>query len=739
MPRVAEGPLPYLQIVALIAAIGLSWLFWRLVSRRREQEDLLMGQIREREARLNLALWGSGDEFWDWNIRDNSLYRLGANQLFGQGSLETMSTDEWRNNSVHPDDLPRVQKLLQEHIVGHAEIYDSEHRIRGASGDWVWVRSRGKVVERDESGSPLRMAGTARDITAIRRAERERRVALEVLRSMSEAVAVIDLDFCFISVNPSFSRITGYSEEEVTGQNSNMLDSSQHSPDFYRRVRDILERTGHWAGEMWQRRKDDEEFLGWIEMSEVRDSLGMRSHFVAVVNDITDKKRAEQELRYLANYDTLTGLPNRALLSERLGRAIIRARRQETRVAVLFLDLDRFKDINDSLGHAAGDRLLKAAAARLQSTVSASDTVARLGGDEFTVVLEDVESLVAVERMARDILTAFSTPLEVDERHDVSITPSLGISLYPDHALVPTDLLKYADTAMYQAKAEGRNTYQIYNETMDAEARQRAAIISALRKALERGEFRLVYQPRMSLADGSITGVEALLRWNSADLGEITPTVFIPLAEESGLIVSIGEWVLGEACRQLKAWRLQGLTEICVGVNVSVLQLLRGNLVGYLKRLLEATELPADRIELELTESMVMQNAEQTTAVLNELRRLGVSLAIDDFGTGYSSLVYLKRLPIDTLKIDKEFIDDLTRDADDEAITSTIVTMGHSLGLTVIAEGVENEDQLNFLRQQGCDEIQGHWLSRPIDGDRCLAFIRAWRPDLLLPAVKVAS
>ena len=736
MPRVADGSLPYLQIVALLAAIGLSCLFWRLVSRRREQEDLLMGQIREREARLNLALWGSGDEFWDWNIRDNSLYRLGANQLLGQGSLETMSTDEWRNNSVHPDDLPRVQKLLQEHIVGNAEIYDSEHRIRGASGDWVWVRSRGKVVERDESGNPLRMAGTARDITAIRRAERERRVALEVLRSMSEAVAVIDLDFAFISVNPSFSRITGYSEEEVTGQNSNMLDSSQHSPDFYRRVRDILERTGHWAGEMWQRRKDDEEFLGWIEMSEVRDSLGMRSHFVAVVNDITDKKRAEQELRYLANYDTLTGLPNRALLSERLGRATIRARRQETRVAVLFLDLDRFKDINDSLGHAAGDRLLKAAAVRLQSTVSASDTVARLGGDEFTVVLEDVESLAAVERMARDILAAFSKPLEVDDRHDVSITPSLGISLYPDHALVPTDLLKFADTAMYQAKAEGRNTYQIYNETMDAEARQRAAIISALRKALERGEFRLVYQPRMSLVDGSITGVEALLRWNSADLGEITPTIFIPLAEESGLIVSIGEWVLGEACRQLKAWRSQGLTEICVGVNVSVLQLLRGNLVGYLKRLLEATELPADRIELELTESMVMQNAEQTTAVLNDLRRLGVSLAIDDFGTGYSSLVYLKRLPIDTLKIDKEFIDDLTRDADDEAITSTIVTMGHSLGLTVIAEGVENEDQLNFLRQQGCDEIQGHWLSRPLDGDLCLAFIRGWRPDLPLPGAQ---
>ncbi len=725
----AEGTLPYLQIVALLAAIGLSWLFWHLVSRRREQEVLLMGQIRERETRLHLALWGSGDEFWDWNIRDNSLYRLGANQLFGQGSLETMSTDDWRNNSVHPDDLPRVQKLLQEHIVGHADMFDSEHRIRGANGNWVWVRSRGKVVERDESGNPLRMAGTARDITAIRRAERERRVALEVLRSMSEAVAVIDLDFCFISVNPSFSRITGYSEEEVTGQNSSMLDSSQHSPDFYRRVRDILERTGHWAGEMWQRRKDDEEFLGWIEMSEVRDSLGMRSHFVAVVNDITDKKRAEQELRYLANYDTLTGLPNRALLSERLGRAIIRARRQETRVAVLFLDLDRFKDINDSLGHAAGDRLLKAAATRLQATVSAADTVARLGGDEFTVVLEDVEGVSVVEKMARDILLAFASPLDLDDQHDVSITPSLGISLYPDHALVPSDLLKFADTAMYQAKAEGRNTYQIYNEAMDAEARHRASIISSLRKAMDRGEFSLVYQPRMSLADGSLTGVEALLRWSSPELGEISPAVFVPLAEESGLILAIGEWVIREACIRLAAWRALGLVDLSVGINVSVLQLLRGNLADFLDATLRAHNVPANRIELELTESVVMQNAQQATAVLNSLRQVGVSLAIDDFGTGYSSLVYLKRLPIDTLKIDKEFVDDLTRDPDDEAITSTIITMGHSLGLNVIAEGVETEEQLEFLREHGCDEIQGHWLSRPLDSARCLAFIRDWQPD----------
>jgi diguanylate cyclase (GGDEF)-like protein/PAS domain S-box-containing protein len=684
----------------------------------------MFADIRERENRLNLALWGSGDEFWDWNIRENTLYRLGANQLLGRSTIETISTDEWRQQAIHPDDLPRVQKLLQEHIVGNTEQYDSEHRIRNAAGEWVWVRSRGKLVERDGNGAPLRMAGTARDITLLRRAERERRVALEVLRSMSEAVAVIDTEFRFISVNPSFSRITGYSEQDVISRDSRILDSRQHSEDFYRRMRDILERTGHWAGEMWQSRKDGGEFLGWVELSEVCDSQGVRSHFVAVVNDITDKKRSEQELRYLANYDALTGLPNRALLLERLGRAIVRARRQEARVAVVFIDLDRFKDINDSLGHAAGDRLLKAAATRLQTTIGAADTVARLGGDEFTVVLEDIDGLATVERIAREILSAFSLPLELDERHHVNITPSLGISLYPDHAQALTDLLKFADTAMYQAKAEGRNTYQIYNEAMDVAARRRTNVLASLRRASERGEFKLQFQPRLRLSDSVITSAEALLRWHSADLGDIPPSVFIPLAEESGLILPIGEWVIAEACRTLRHWRDQGLNHITVGINISVLQLLRGDLVKQLGIAIAASAVPANRIELEITESMVMQNAQQATGVLNRLRALGVTLAIDDFGTGYSSLVYLKRLPIDTLKIDKEFIADLHRDTDDEAITSTILAMGHSLGLNVVAEGVETVGQLEFLRRQGCDQVQGHWFSPPLDADDCLAFIR---------------
>lgn len=713
-------------------AVGVGLLILLAWSRRqRYQHDLkLMRELQAREERLKLALWGSGDEFWDWDIRTNTLFRLGADALLGEGADAELSTHDFRHRAVHPDDMTALQKRLQDHIDGRTEFFESEHRVRRADGEYIWVRSRGKVVERDARGLPIRMAGTARDVSISRDAERERRVATEVLKSMGEAVAVCDLQLHFVSVNPAFLRMTGFDDSEVVGQACLLLQSQQHGETFYREMRQAIEKNGHWKGEVWQRRKDGEEFLAWVEIAEVRDPQGERTHYVWVLDDITDKKRAEQELRYLANYDTLTGLPNRALLSERLGRAIMRARRQGRRVAVLFLDLDRFKDINDSLGHAAGDRILKAAAARLLATVRAEDTVARLGGDEFTVVLEDLQDREFAEQVARNLLRAFSLPLDIDGRSETVITPSIGISLFPDHALVPTDLLKFADTAMYAAKERGRNTCQFYTEAMDAEARRRATLIAALRRAVDRREFRLVFQPRMSLADGRVCGFEALLRWQSEELGAVSPVEFIPVAEETGLILPIGEWVLNEAFAVLANWREAGRTELNMSINVSMLQLFRSRLSEQLQSLLTQYRMPPDRIELELTESMVMANPEQAATVLNALKALGLSLAIDDFGTGYSSLVYLKRLPIDTLKIDKEFVGDLTTDPDDEAITATIITMAHSLGLNVVAEGVETAEQLIYLNEQGCDEIQGYWLSMPLEEGLCLDFIDRSRPDL---------
>ncbi|RDY65787.1 EAL domain-containing protein [Lysobacter soli] len=712
-------------VLAFLAFVGgLTWR--RLQDRRRERG--YFAQIRERDERLKLALWASGEQFWDYDLERRVLRRTRADEQAGLTTDLGVQTLVDANLQIHPDDLPRAIASLRRHLRGETPLYVSEHRVRETDGKWVWMRARGRVVERDGTGRALRVAGTARDITANRSAERDRRIAGQVLDSMMEAVAVFDREFRFVSVNPAFTRMTGYSDAEVIGRPTRLLDSDQHDPAFYQHVRAELRRNGRWSGEIWQQRKNGDEFLCWFQGSEVLDAGGQHGHYVAVLGDITDQKRAEQELRYLANYDTLTSLPNRALLSERLSRAIVKARRGNTRIAMLFLDLDRFKDINDSLGHAAGDRILRAAAHRLQHAVGPTHTVARLGGDEFTVLLENLESIEHAEQVARDVLASFEAPLDIDQRHDVVISPSIGISLYPDHALVPTDLLKHADTAMYQAKAAGRRTFMRYTEAMDVEIRGRATISAALRGVLDRNELRLVFQPKLSLDHSRITGVEALLRWTSPELGAISPAQFIPLAEESGLILDIGEWALREACSVLKGWRMKGLDQLTMAVNVSSLQLLRGNLPKQVARALVESGVPPEMLQLELTESVIMANAGQTSATLDALRSLGVGLAIDDFGTGYSSLAYLKRLPIHTLKIDKEFIGDLTRDADDEAITTTVIAMAHSLGLTVIAEGVETEAQMQFLRGRGCDEIQGYWLARPLEAASCLSFIRAWTP-----------
>lgn len=715
-----------LALIALLASAGWRW------HRARQRERGYFQQIREREERLKLALWASGEQFWDYDLARREMHRMRVDEQHAQTPDIGVQTHVVDDHEIHADDQQRVLDLLKQHLRGDAALFLSEHRIRNPGGGWNWIRARGRVVERDAKGRALRVAGTARDITASRSAERDRRISSEVLRSMAEAVAVIDRDFNFVSINPAFTHMTGYGDAEVIGRSASLLDSRQHDPEFYQEMRAELERSGRWSGEIWQSRKDGAEFLCWLQSSAVLDAGGQRSHYVAVLSDITDQKRAEQELRYLANYDTLTSLPNRTLLSERLSRAIVRARRQGHRIAVLFLDLDRFKDINDSLGHAAGDRILRAAATRLQETVGAEHTVARLGGDEFTVVLENIDTPEEAEAIARRLLRAFETPLDFDERHDVSISPSIGISLYPDHAQVPTDLLKHADTAMYQAKAAGRRTYMRYTEAMDVEIRRRATISAALRKVLDRGELRLVFQPRMSLPEQRITGVEALLRWRSAEYGDISPVQFIPLAEESGLILDIGEWAMNEACRVLARWRGQGLDQLSMSVNVSALQLLRSDLPRVVARALDDSGIPAWRLELELTESVIMANAVQTATTLQAIRDLGVGLAVDDFGTGYSSLAYLKRLPINTLKIDKEFVGDLGRDPDDEAITSTVITMAHSLGLNVVAEGVESEAQMEFLRAHGCDEIQGYWLARPLEPDQCLAFILARTPGTAL-------
>ena len=721
--------MPVSHYMALSLALLVLVLAGVLLSghRRREREHREhLRAIREREEKLRLALWASNEFYWQYDLEKRELESIRIEP--GRSDDLEVRIDLDDDHQIHPDDIDHVLQRLRAYVGGDAPMFLSEHRVQDEHGDWQWMRARGRAVARDDKGRITRIAGTARDVSSYREQERERRIATEVMHHMAEAVVVIDDDFHFVTVNPAFTRMSGYELADVVGKDASLTNSDQHDAAFYEQSRQAMGEQGHWSGEMWQKRKDGREFLCAVQTTEIREPGSERRLYVLVATDITDRRRIEQELRYLANYDTLTNLPNRTLLAERLSRAIVKARRQGSCVALLFLDLDRFKDINDSLGHATGDRILRMAAQRLQRAVGPSHTVARIGGDEFTVVLDDLAHAGEADACAQRVIEAFDEPLVIDDRQEIVITPSIGISLYPDHAQVPTDLLKHADTAMYQAKAAGRRTFLRYTESMDSNTRRRASLVASLRRAIERDELRLAYQPQLSLADGRIPCVEALLRWHSAEHGEVSPAQFIPLAEESGMIVAIGEWVLREACNTLADWKRAGLPDMSIAVNVSATQLLHSDLPRTVERILRETGVDPSQLELELTESVLMAKAGLAAERLQFFRRIGVSIAVDDFGTGYSSLAYLRRLPITTLKIDKAFIDDLGRpgDSEDAAITTTVIAMARSLGLNVVAEGVETAEQLAFLRQHRCDVVQGYWLSRPLHARECLDFIRSW-------------
>jgi diguanylate cyclase (GGDEF)-like protein/PAS domain S-box-containing protein len=711
--------------VALLAAtLGFSLILFGFVWLARKREAGMLQTLSAQKDDLRMALKGTGEAIWTWRLDTQEINQVGFEPLVEGQFPATINAIEFIQVFIHPEDAPDFHQAINDHLQGQSSSFEVTYRLRHYSQGWIWITSRGRVVEYDMHNNPLRIAGASRNVSSAREFESESRIALEVVKSMNEAVAVVDLDFNFISVNPAFSRITGYTEQEIKGKSRSIMDSDQHDKVLYADIQRKIIDTGHWAGELWQKRKDQGEFLSHIELSEVLDGNGHRAHFVAVVNDITDKKRIEQELIHLANYDSLTGLPSRPLLIEKLSKAIINARRNQNRVAILFLDLDNFKNINDSLGHTAGDRLLVVVAQRLLAATREFGLVARLSGDEFVILLESADSDELIRDCAMRVLAQFLNPILLSDNHTANLTGSIGVSIFPDHAQTPTDLLKYADIAMYQAKTEGRNTVQYFSEEMDAKSRHRAQLLGALKMALVRDELELNFQPRMSLESNQIVSVEALLRWNSKEMGRVGPDVFIPLAEESGHIIEIGEWVLDDALNTLSQWHAQGLNHISMSVNVSALQLLRSKLAVQIGALIEKYGIPEYCVELEITESMVLSQHAAPLANLWALKDLGVTLSLDDFGTGYSSLSYLKQLPIDTLKIDKSFVREIGPNANDNTLVQTIIALGHSLGMTMIAEGVESLEHLDTLKSFGCDEIQGYWLAKPMTASDCLAFIQ---------------
>lgn len=584
------------------------------------------------------------------------------------------------------------------------------------------------------AGSVSQVRITLSDISERRRAEEKLRIAAIAFDSQ-EGMMVTDSHGVIMQVNHAFTRLTGYRAEEAVGQTPAMLSSGRHDKMFYDRMRQTLEENGYWQGEVWNRRKNGKIYAEWLTISAVKTPDGETTHYVGSFTEITKNTEAEAEVHRLAYYDPLTNLPNRRLLLDRLGQALASSTRSKRYGAVVFMDLDNFKTLNDTRGHAVGDLLLTEVAQRLQNgmregdTISRlGDTISRLGGDEFVLLLEDLSSdnaqaAAQARQVCEKIRVAIAQPYALEGR-EFHCTASLGITLFNNHEQSVDTLIKQADLALYQAKGAGRNCLRFFDPAMQTALDEQSALEADLRQAVRRGQLQLHYQAQMD-NQNQVIGAEALLRWRHPQHGLVVPDIFIPLAEETDLILSIGRWVLETACAQIKAWSGEDATRhLRVAINVSSREFRQPDFVAGVKQVLADTGADPTRLKIELTESLVIDNVAETIARMEALKAVGVGFSLDDFGTGYSSLSYLKRLPLEQLKIDRSFVDDLATDPNDAAIVQTIITMGHTLGLNVIAEGVETAEQLDRLNQYGCTTYQGFLFSRPVPLAEFEAFIR---------------
>ncbi len=552
----------------------------------------------------------------------------------------------------------------------------------------------------------------------------------KIIANISDGILVTDLKGIIFFVNNAFLNNTGYKRSDLIGRSPHKLSKGLHDKEFFNEIWRNLRREGSWSGEISSRSQSGTNLSEWLSISVITGQSGSATHYIWVYSDIAHQKGMQERIRHLAYYDSLTGLPNRQLFSDRLTQALVLAKRHGDRLGLIFLDLDRFKNINDTLGHTIGDLVLKSTAERLKQCVRQTDTLARLGGDEFTVILQEIQNNADVTPVAEKILAAFKKPFEVGE-HELFISPSIGIALYPEDGTTNEDLIKHADTAMYRSKETGGNDFQFFATQMSEPFRWNLAVETALRGAIELGTIDVIYQPQFNLRTGSITGLEALARWHDPELKDVPPDTFIKVAENTGLIHRLGERVLETACKQIKRWDELGIDTVHVAVNVSTLQLKQKDFTSRVKQIIDINGISPERIEFEITETSLMENAEFIGNILTQLSSMGFEIAVDDFGTGYSSLSYLKRLPLDRLKIDRSFVMDTPENSNDSAICSAIIAMAHSLGLKALAEGAEEQKQVDFLRKEKCDEVQGYFFSKPVSAEEVTEMIRQgyWHKD----------
>jgi diguanylate cyclase (GGDEF)-like protein/PAS domain S-box-containing protein len=674
------------------------------ISERKHNEMRIEGLLAEQSAILDNVMFGV------MFVRERQVVSVNrrCEELFGYGVGEMTGKSTEIVFPSHDDFEVAGERQYPSLALG--QYFTEERQYRKHDGTLFWCLVSGCALDplRSNEGSIWVYA----DVTERKQAEEKLRLSATVLEHIADGVMVIGIDRRIVAVNPAFTQITGYTEGEALGQPANLARSSRHDDDFYLALWDDLVASGFWRGEIWNLRKSGELYLEWLTISAVRDNSGEATHYVGVFSDITKVKESQEKLDHMAHHDPLTALPNRLLFHDRLQHALQRAARDQQMLAILFIDLDRFKNVNDTLGHHIGDELLKQVAIALTARLRDGDTLARLGGDEFIVLLENIDGEFGAGHVAEKLMAMFEQPFIVSD-YELFVTGSVGISLFPNDATDLNMLIRNADVAMYQAKARGRNTYQFYAPSMTGEGVERLRLEAMLRRSIEKNEIFLNFQPQVEIDSGRLTGVEALVRWDNPELGLVPPYRFIPLAEDTGFINQLGKWVLFESCRQMMRWQEAGLYVPKIAVNLSVKQFERGSIVNMVADILKETGLEPERLQLEVTESVIM-NTGDALVFINDLHSIGVGLAIDDFGTGYSSLAYLKQLPVQTLKIDRSFIKDISTDINDEAIAIAIIQLGKSLNLSVIAEGVETEEQAAFLLRHGCNLAQGYFYSHPV-------------------------
>lgn len=665
---------------------------------------LRLDQVLRANPTVLYALRIDGDDFISEWISDS------VTRILGYTPLEALAPGWWERN-LHPDDRERCLQFATSIV--EQEQATHEYRFQHKDGHTLVIRDELRVI-RDDGGRPTGVLGSWSDITRAQ-AERERmRLYSAAFANTHEGVVITDLDGTIVSVNHATTLITGYSEEELIGRNPRMLQSGKHDASEYQALWTALISSGSWQGEMWNRRKDGGLYPQLLAISAVRDEHGVPRNYVAIATDISHIKQVERQLTHLAHHDTLTDLPNRLLVNLRLEHAIAHAARHGNRVATLYLDLDDFKKINDGLGHTIGDELLVAVAARLGQRVRAEDTLGRLGGDEFLVILEKIGDSESIANVARDLRGCLAQPIALSSGHQIYVEASIGISVYPDDGATSEELLRCADTALYRAKADLHERVCFFTHEMGANATEQLELESALRAAIERDGLLLYYQPKFDLGSNALCGAEALVRWRREDGRIESPAKFIPVAERTGLIGPLGNWVIDAACRQQRAWRDAGLALVEVAVNISVQQFGLVDLEQVVSEALSRSDLPPELLGIEITESALMDQPERAIEVIRPLKLAGIKIYLDDFGTGFSNLAYLSRLPLDVLKIDASFVNAIGSSAEADALVDSVIALAHGIGLGTVAEGVETAAQAEYLLTHGCDQVQGFHFGRPL-------------------------